>query len=1049
MKTEQLLPASSGVEMPKAYQPQQHESAIYKKWEDSGFFNPDNLPGRRKKVFSIAMPPTNVTGTMHIGHGLVMTIEDIMVRYARMRGDKTLWLPGLDHAAIATQNVVERELKKKGQTRHDLGRAAFLKEIDIFIARSKDRIRRQTKALGASCNWSRERYTMDPGMTKAVQRMFIKMHNDGLIYRGERIVNWCPRCQSTLADDEVEYRERQTPFYYFKYGPVVIGTARPETKFCDKIIIVHPDDKRYQKLHGREFDVEWIDGKIKARVIADKAADPEEGSGAMTITPGHSFTDFELAKKYNLPIESIIDEEGKLTTAAGKLKGLPARQARTKIVEILQKKGLVDHIDNDYVHNLSVCYRCDTPIEPLVSKQWFIDVNKPVIKQGTRKLSLKEKAIAVVKFGEINIIPKHFSKVYFHWMNNLHDWNISRQIWFGHRIPIWYKNLAKPVEITYFVHGTTEDNEKNRGSGQHDTPLSKLGIEQSHELKGALKNKKFNAIYTSDLKRAVATAEIVFGQNIIKDKRLRECDYGELTLAANSRIENNELKYITEPFPDGESYQEVGIRMQDFLSEIADKYAGKKIAIVAHKAPQLALDVLLGGKSWQEAIGSDWRKQKAWQPGWSYLLKTVQKVSADKPAGTGWRQDPDVLDTWFSSSLWTFSTLGWPDKTKDLKAFHPTTVLETGYDILFFWVARMILMTTYAMDEIPFKTVYLHGLVRDRQGRKMSKSLGNGIDPLEMSDKYSADAVRLSLVAGTTPGNDMRLYEEKIAAYRNFGNKLWNIARYARLTQDLIKAKRLNIKTLKTEEKAILHKANELIRSVTAAMDKYSYGTTGEAIYNFVWHEFADIYLEESKARPTANTSAVISYALKTSLKLLHPFMPFITEHVWEKLGEKNLLMIADWPRPEKWDFTKANREHQQITELIAKIRNIRALLKMPAGDKIDLSLSSAKHQRLLNEFRPIIMQLVRANNLELGKSKIRTLGVASGISFGWLVANSTKEYLKKDADKLTKYVNSLKTKLADKNFIDKAPAEIIEQEKFKLINERNKLAVINKIINN
>ena len=428
--------------LPKIYQPQDYELSIYQKWEASGFFNPDKLPGKRKKIFSIVLPPPNVTGQLHLGHASMLSYQDIMIRYHRLKGDKTLWLPGMDHAAIATQNVVEKELKKSGLSRQALGRENFLERVNGFVASSRITIRNQLKKMGSSLDWSRERFTLDESSSVAVQTAFVKMHDDGLIYRGYRIVNWCPRCKSTLADDEVEYRETKAPFYYFKYGPVIIGTARPETKFSDKIIIVHPKDKRYRDLVNQEFEVEWINGKIRAKVMADEAADMAMGTGAMTITPAHSFADFDLAKKYNLEIKEIINADGRLTAVAGEFAGQKAAVARKAIVDKLAQKGLVDHIDEDYVHNLSVCYRCGTPIEPRPSKQWFVDVNKKIPGRGK---SLKRLAIEAVKKNKIKIIPDRFNKIYFQWLDNLRDWCVSRQIWYGHRIPVWYQKTNKKM----------------------------------------------------------------------------------------------------------------------------------------------------------------------------------------------------------------------------------------------------------------------------------------------------------------------------------------------------------------------------------------------------------------------------------------------------------------------------------------------------------------------------------------------------------------------------------------------------------------------------
>lgn len=863
----ELSKIMSKAELSKAYEPNKFESDIYKRWEASGYFNPDNLPGRRAKKFSIAMPPPNATGTLHVGHAVTMAIEDIMTRYARMRGDKALWLPGTDHAAIATQNVVEKQLKAQGKTKHDLGREAFVAEVETFVEKSKSRIREQIRAMGSSCDWSRERYTMDAGMTAAVQEMFVRMHADGLIYRGERVVNWCPRCQSTLANDEVEYETHPTTLYTFRYDkafPIPISTTRPETKFGDTGVAVHPSDERYKKFIGKTFTVNFEGVERTIKIVADRGVDPKFGSGALGVTPAHSLVDEAIAKREKLPSIKVIDENATMTEATGVYKGLSAIEARERLAVELKKAGLITHEEN-IEHNLSVCYRCGTALEPLPSKQWFIAVDTPALKYKGKKISLKNRAVAAVRSGEIEIIPRRFKKTYFNWMENLHDWNISRQLWFGHRLPVWYQ-----------------------------------------------------------------------GEQIV--------------------------------------------------------------------------------------------------------------VAAKKPAGNGWQQDPDVLDTWFSSGLWTFATLGWPKKSKDLSTFHPTTVMETGYDILFFWVARMVLMTTYAMEEIPFKTVYLHGLVRDKQGRKMSKSLGNGIDPLEMSEKYSADAVRLSLVAGTTPGNDMRLYEEKIASYRNFGNKIWNIARYAMMNFDIAKTQKLTTKGLTIEEKAILHQLNELVKSVTAAMEEYNYGTTAESIYNFIWHQFADIYLEETKARKIKNTPTVIAHVLKTSLQLLHPFMPFVTEHIWQTLGEQELLMVAPWPKPARWDFEESYHEHQMLVRLVEKIRLRRSIEKIPATQSVTLSLSAKKSKNLITDLQPIIQRLVRAENVTIAKTITPVLGFVGDIHFGGFGSSDGATALDAKREELRAYIMRLEQKLLNNAFRSNAPAAIVQQEEEKLAKAKEELKELNSL---
>ncbi|MEK9165829.1 MAG: valine--tRNA ligase [Patescibacteria group bacterium] len=826
------------MELPKAYNFQEAEDKIYALWEKSGFFQPkaDHPNGDNPDTFSIAMPPPNATGELHIGHAMFLTLQDILTRYHRMKGDITLWLPGTDHASIATQNKVEKILmEKEGKTRQDLGRAVFLRRVNQYVKESQQIIRKQIRKIGSSCDWSRERYTLDAGLTMAVQEVFVRMYNDGLIYRGDRIVNWCPRCESTLADDEVEYKNTKGNFYYLKYGPVIIGTARPETKFLDKTIIVHPQDKRYRHLVGKKLIVPWINGEVEAQVIADKSADMSMGTGAMTLTPAHSFIDFELAQKYGLPIVQIIDQKGNLTKRAGEFAGINANKARQIIVKKMQEKGLIERIDENYEHNLSVCYRCNTPVEPLVSKQWFIDVNKKLrimnyeLRRvvGKDRASLKEIALSVVKGGEIDIIPKKFEKIYYHWMNNLRDWCISRQIWFGHRIPVWYCD------------------------------------------------------------------------NKVKSQKSKV-----KTTAKNSKLTN---------------CQEI---------------------IAAREKPK----------------------------------------ECPKCGSTKLKQDPDTLDTWFSSGLWTFSTLGWPEETSDLKRFHPTSVMETGYDILFFWVARMILMTTYILGKVPFKTVYLHGLVRDKLGRKMSKSLGNGIDPLDMIKKYGADAVRLSLIIGTTPGNDIRLYEEKIAGYRNFVTKVWNIGRYIMSNNKCQKPNQIQMSNAKftLADKWVLFELGELIKRVNKNLKKYQFSRAGEDIYDFMWHKLADWYIEAVKIENQPHQPAILTYVLEKCLILLHPFVPFVTEEIWGKLKTTRLIV-------EPW------------------------------VDKIDFKISKTEAEKF------------KKNQKEISKKRN-----ASAIK---------KSTSKKETAQLKRYVQSLEARLEDEAFLTKAPAEVIQKEKTRLRETLAKLA--------
>ncbi len=723
-------------ELDKNYDPTTTENKIYTRWLESGFFNPDNLPdAENRKPYTIMMPPPNVTGVLHMGHALMLTLEDIMIRYARMRGKRALWLPGTDHAAIATQSVVEKEIsKKENKNRHDLGREELLKRIEEFARQSHDTIVSQIKVMGASCDWSREAFTLDEKRSLAVRTVFKKMYDDGLIYRGNRIVNWDPKGQTTISDDEIVYEERKAKFYTFKYSkdfPISISTARPETKVGDTAVAVHPDDKRYKQFVGKEYNLIFCGVPLHIKIVADPAADPEFGTGAVGVTPAHSMTDWEIAQRHNLPVKQAINEYARMTVGDDRILDKKTTEAREVIVGWLKEEGLLEK-EEEISQNVATAERTGGLIEPLPKLQWFIDVNKQI---PGRDKSLKDLMREPVADGKITIIPDYFGKTYFHWIDNLRDWCISRQIWYGHRIPVWYKG-----EEIY------------------------CGVEA----------------------------------------------------------------------PKGEG--------------------------------------------------------------------------PDASVGTGWIQDSDTLDTWFSSGLWTFSTLGWPFdyaqgkpvSDSDLKIYHPTDVLETGYEILFFWIARMILMTGYALNDIPFQTVYLHGTVRDAKGRKMSKSLGNGIDPIEIAKKFGADAARMALIVGNTPGTDSRISEDKIKGYKHFANKLWNIARFILMNIDDLKLQDRTPDAITEDDKKILADIEIVIKSMTKNLDALNIHEASQEIYQFAWHNFADIYIEKSKLQlqnqeQKENTEKILIYCLINILKLLHPFMPFITEEIYSKLSS-HLLMVEKWP---------------------------------------------------------------------------------------------------------------------------------------------------------
>ncbi len=857
----------------KIYEPKLVEDSIYKKWEESGFFNPDLLPGKRKKAFTISMPPPNATGVLHIGHAEFITIQDLVIRFQRMIGKKALWLPGTDHAAIATQTKVEKLIKtKEGKSRHDLGREEFLKRVKDYVKNSQHIIRSQLKKMGSSCDWSRERFTLDEGLTNAVQQAFILMYQDGLIYRGDRIVNWCPNCASTLADDEVEYKPQRGKFYYIKYGPFIVATTRPETKIGDTAVAVNPSDQRYKSYIGKKLDINLGKINIKVKVISDQSVDPDFGSGTVGVTPAHSFIDFEMANKNDLPIIQVIGQDGRMTENAGPYAGMPVAECRQRFVDDLDKAKLLEKIE-EVDNNLSICYRCESVIEPLMSKQWFINVNKKTEKLENK--TIRDRALEVIKNGEIEIIPQRFEKIYFHWLENLRDWCISRQIWYGHRIPAYY-------------------------------------------------SKKKN-------------------------------------------IKNKEEIY----------------------------------------------------------------------------------VGITPPKGDKWVQDSDTLDTWFSSGLWTFSSLGWPERTKDLKTFHPTSLMETGYDILFFWVARMVIMSTYLMGEVPFRQVYLHGMVRDEKGRKMSKSLDNNINPLDVISKYGADATRLSLIVGNTPGNDLNISEAKIEGYRNFVNKLWNISRYILMNSEKARLSDKQPKPKTLADKWILAEFNNLVCFATENLEKYNFSAVGERIYEFTWSKFADWYVEISKVEK--NKQEILFYILENLLKLWHPFTPFVTEEIWCKINKNDLLIVQKWPESKKFKDAKVIKDFELVKGVVTAIRNLRAESKIPPAQRLKAIIIS-KNAKLIKSESEIIKNLARLESLEVlakGKKPSGSLSaLLSGVEIFLPVSDTINiekevERLEKEALEINDFILHLKQKLENERFLERAPKEIIKGEKEKLQISKERLKKI------
>jgi len=877
----------------KAYDPQGTEDRIYKMWEDSGAFTADATSD--KEPFTISMPPPNATGQLHLGHAVMLALEDIFIRYARMQGKEALWVPGTDHAAIATENVVIKKLQKEGMKdpREEMGREKLVDAIKEFVAGSQDTIRGQVRKMGSSCDWTRERYTMDAALNRCVNEVFCKMFADDLIYRGHRTVNWDPKLQTNVSDDEVDHEDRTDPFFTFQYGPFEIGTVRPETKFGDKYVVMHPDDERYaQYKHGDTFECEWINGPIVATIIKDKAADPEMGTGVMTITPWHSGVDFEIAERHGLDKEQVIDFDGKLLPIAGEFEGMKITDARAKIVEKLDGKGLLVKTDEKYMHSVALNSRGGGTIEPQIKLQWFINVNKEAVNWKGKKMSLKQVMQDVIHSGDIKIIPERFEKTYFSWVDNLRDWCISRQIWWGHQIPIWYKG--------------------------------------------------------------------------------------------------------------------------------AEEFSGV-------------------------------------QP----------------PDGEGWTQDPDTLDTWFSSALWTWSTLVDPkltedysltlkemlDQSPDYQKFHPTQVMETGYDIIFFWVARMILMTTYATGEIPFEKVYLHGMIRSRDGQKMSKSKPETmIDPLDIIPTYGADALRMSMIVGQSPGNDQKLFEEKIGGYRNFINKLWNASRFVLMQCEEAKfdvhSKADLSGDLSLADKALLSALQDLVTDVSDGLTDYRLSETGEKLYSFTWDYFCDWYLELSKGE--ANP-AVLIHTLRTLLTLLHPYCPFVTEELWDSVKPTDAGMLIAHESPvvnERLKDQTAQDDLQTVIDVISGIRSLRSDQGIEPGAKISITLLTEKHGMLLESQESHIKSIARVESLTIDTNPGAAKPDNAASSFlkdveihmpldGLIDKDKEIEKLGKEKAKLEGFIKGVNAKLGNEKFVENAQAEVVALEREKLSTAEGKLAKV------
>ena len=872
-------------ELEGKFNPKDFEDEIYENWEKQGYFKPSN--DKSKKPYTIVIPPPNITGKLHMGHALDETLQDILIRYKRMSGYNALWLPGTDHASIATEAKIVAKLKEEGTTKEELGRDKFLERAWEWKKEYGGTIVKQIKKLGSSCDWSRERFTLDDGLSKAVQTVFINLYNKGLIYKGEKMINWCPTCHTTISDSEVEYEQEQTHLWYIKY-PIkgedgkylTVATTRPETMLGDTGVAVNPNDERYKDYIGKTVILPIVNREIP--IIAAEFVETEFGTGAVKLTPAHDINDYQAGIDNNLEIIKVFDENGIMNNIVPEFAGLDIYEARKRIVEKLQEIGDLIKIE-DYTHDVGKCYRCHKTIEPMISKQWFVKMEP-----------LAKPAIEAVKNGETKFIPERFDKIYFNWLENIKDWCISRQLWWGHRIP---------------------------------------------------------AYYCDDCGETMVQAE--------KPSKCTKCGSTHIT------------------------------------------------------------------------------------------------------------QDPDTLDTWFSSALWPFSTLGWPEETEDFKYFYPTDTLVTGYDIIFFWVVRMMFSGIEHTGKVPFKNVLIHGIVRDSQGRKMSKSLGNGIDPLEIIDKYGTDALRLSLVMGITPGNDIRYMPEKLESASNFANKLWNAAKFVLMNIDSsnMDNAEIDISKLEYEDKWILSKLNTLIKEITANIDNFDIGVYAQKIYDFTWNEFCDWYIEivktrlydknESNTESKITAQKVLNKVLCDILKLLHPIMPFITEKIYCQLyNNDESIMIADWPKfDEKYDFKLEETHIEEMKNLISQIRNIRTNMNVHPSKKSDLIfiVDDKEYETLLNSSESWIEKLGFGNSIKIEKDetnipKHAVSALANGIKvfipFEELVdIEEERAKLQAEKERLEAEVARSTKMLSNPGFVNKAPETKVQEEKDKMKKYQDMLA--------
>ena len=864
-----------GKELAKAYEPHEVEERIYEFWMNGKYFHAE--VDSKKKPYTIVIPPPNITGQLHMGHALDETLQDILIRFRRMQGYSALWLPGTDHASIATEAKIVEAMKQEGVTKEDIGLDGFMKRAWEWKEKYGGTIISQLKKLGSSCDWDRERFTLDEGCSKAVKEVFVKLYNEGLIYRGERMINWCPNCKTSISDAEVDFAEKDGNFWHIRYpladgsGYLNLATTRPETMLGDTAVAVHPEDERYQHLIGKMLILPLVGREIP--IVADTYVEQDFGTGVVKITPAHDPNDFEVGLRHNLPVINIMDESGIINENGGEYQGMDRLDARKKIVKALEEQGYLIKVE-PIKHNVGTCYRCKTVVEPRVSKQWFVKMEP-----------LAKPAVKAVEDGEVKFVPERFDKIYFNWMNNIQDWCISRQLWWGHRIPAWY------------------------------------------------------------------------------------CD------------DCNEIT-------------------------------------VSRETPHACC----------------------------------------KCGSTHIHQDEDTLDTWFSSALWPFSTLGWPDNTEELNYFYPTNTLVTGYDIIFFWVARMIFSGLAHMGKVPFDTVFIHGIVRDANGVKMSKSLGNGIDPLEVIDQYGADALRFMLATGNSPGNDMRYSPEKVEASRNFANKIWNAARFILMNLEGHEIKNELPNELTTEDKWIISSFNRVAKEITDNLEKFELGIAAQKIYDFLWDVFCDWYIEIAKIRMNSddaqtaqNAREVLVWVMTGTLKLLHPFMPFITEEIWQTLPhEGDALIVAQWPEYcQEHDFPEAELEMQRIMDVIRGVRNRRAEMNVPPSRKTNLYIATAEPNTFENGIA-ILNKLAYATQITIGQA----FDIEGAVT---IVTNDAKVYipmdelvdkkaelarLNKELETAKKQFAQVNGKLNNQGFLSKAPAQVVEGVKkdFETLTERIQL---------